>query len=159
MSTLAVGIAVLFFVVGIIGIVFPIIPGIGLIWLGMLVYGFLTGFENLTLAFYLGQAVGVGLAFAVDYAANVWGVKRFGGSKAALWGSAVGILFGVLLFGPFGVIIGPFVGALAGELLAGGSPSRAVQVGIGTLVGFVGGTLLKFAIATVMIVWFFTVIL
>ncbi|MBU4532941.1 MAG: DUF456 domain-containing protein [Eubacteriales bacterium] len=159
MSTLAVGIAVLFFAVGAIGIVFPIIPGIALIWLGMLVYGFLTGFETLTLAFFLGQAVGVALAFVVDYAANVWGVKRFGGSKAALWGSVIGILFGVLLLGPFGVIVGPFAGALAGELLAGGSPSRAVQVGIGTLIGFLGGTVLKFGIATVMIIWFFTVIL
>lgn len=159
MSFVYLAIAILFFAVGFVGILLPIIPGIGLIWLGMLVYGFLTGFEDLSVGFFVGQASGVGLAFLVDYAANIWGVKRYGGSRPAVWGSILGLLGGVFLFGPLGVIIGPFAGALAGELITGSSISRAARSGLGTLVGFLGGTLLKFIIAVVMVVWFFTVIL
>ncbi len=159
MSAVYLAIAILFFAVGFVGILLPVIPGIGLIWLGMLVYGFLTGFEDLSVGFLAGQASGVGLAFLVDYAANIWGVKRYGGSRPAVWGSILGLLGGMLLFGPLGVIIGPFAGALAGELITGSPISRAARSGIGTLVGFLGGTLLKFIIAVVMVVWFFTVIL
>lgn len=158
MSAVYLAIAILFFAVGLVGILLPVIPGIGLIWLGMLIYGLLTGFETLSAAFFIGEASGVVLAFLVDYAANIWGVKHYGGSRPALWGSVLGLLCGIILLGPLGVIIGPFAGALAGELLTGSPISRAVRSGIGTLVGFLGGTLLKFAIAAVMITWFFVVV-
>lgn len=159
MSALYLAIAILFFVAGTAGLVLPVIPGAGLIWLGMLVYGLLTGFENLPAAFYLGQAAAVGLAFLTDYAAGIWGVRRYGGSRPAVWGSVLGLVGGIFLMGPLGIITGPFAGAVAGELLTGRPPAGAVRVGIGTLVGFLGGTLAKFIIAAVMIGWFFMVIL
>lgn len=126
-----------------------------MIWIGTLVFGFLTGFKNLGPVFYIGQAAAVLLAFLVDYAANIWGVRRFGGSAAALWGSVIGILLGIFLFGPFGIILGPFAGAVAGELVVRRSLPQAIRVGIGTLVGFLGATALKLVLAAIMITWFF----
>lgn len=106
----------MFFTVGVLGTVLPALPGATLIWLGMLVYGFFVKFQNLPWTFYAGQGLAVLLIFLVDYLAGIWGVRRYGGSREAVWGSVLGGLLGVLLLGPFGLIFGPFIGAVAGEL-------------------------------------------
>lgn len=158
MTTLALLVALLFFLAGLAGIVFPVLPGPVLIWVGMLVYGFMTGFESLSWVFFAGQAFAVVLTLFVDYAATVWGVHRFGGSRIAVWGGVAGTLLGLIIFGPFGIIAGPFLGAFAAELLARGSAQQALRVGVGTLIGFVGSTLTKILIAGAMLLWFFIVI-
>lgn len=158
MNTLALVTALIFFAAGFAGIVFPVLPGVILIWVGMLIYGLMTGFESLSWVFYAGQGAAVVLSVFVDYAATVWGVHRFGGSRTAAWGSVLGLLLGVVLLGPFGIIAGPFVGAFVAEIFRRGSADRALRVGVGTLLGFVGGTAAKIIIAAVMILWFFTAI-
>ncbi len=151
-------VAVVFFVAGLAGTVLPVLPGAPLILLGMVTYGLFTGFAGLTWGFFAGQAAAVALTFLIDYLAGAWAVRRYGGSRAALWGSVAGILFGVLVFGPAGLILGPFLGAFLGELLAGRSPSRALHVGVGSLVGLLGGTVLKLAVEAAMIGWFFATV-
>ena len=155
MSIIGMIIAVLFFIAGIAGTVLPVLPGAPLIWLGMLLYGLIAGFHNLSWTFFLGQGLAVALIFFVDYFAGVWGVRRYGGSKEAVWGSVTGALLGLILMGPFGLIFGPFLGAVAGELYLKNTLEKAFRVGVGTLIGFFGGFVLKLAIEIVMIVWFF----
>ncbi|MBC7105138.1 MAG: DUF456 domain-containing protein [Firmicutes bacterium] len=150
--------AVALFAAGLAGTVLPALPGAPLILLGMVVYGLFTGFAGLTWGFFAGQAAAVALTFLIDYLAGAWGVRRYGGSKAALWGSVAGMICGVLAFGPAGLILGPFLGAFLGELLAGRSPSRALHVGVGSLVGLLGGTALKLAVAAGMIAGFFVAV-
>lgn len=155
MSILGIIIAVVFFTVGIIGTVLPMLPGAPLIWLGMLIYGVFVKFNNLTLLFFVGQGLAVALVFLIDYLAGVVGAKHYGGSKAAIWGSVLGGLLGTLLLGPFGLIIGPFIGAIMGEFYRNSDLNKAFQVGIGTLIGFLGGTVLKLTVEVIMIIWFF----
>lgn len=155
MSIAGVVIAVIFFTVGVIGTVLPALPGAPLIWLGMLIYGLFEKFNNLSWTFFLGQGLAVALIFLVDYLAGIWGVKRYGGSKAAVWGSILGGVLGVLLMGPFGLIFGPFIGAVFGELYQKSPLDKAFRVGMGTLLGFLGGTVLKLGIEALMIIWFF----
>ncbi len=159
MSIVGIIIAVIFFTVGVIGSVLPALPGAPLIWLGMLIYGLFVKFNNLSTYFFIGQALAVGLIFLIDYLAGVWGVNRYGGSKAAVWGSILGGLLGVIFMGPLGLIFGPFIGAIAGELYQRSSLEKAFRVGMGTMIGFLGGMVLKLSIEIVMIVWFFTTIL
>lgn len=159
MSIIGMVLALVLFTVGVIGTVLPALPGAPLIWLGMLIYGFFVKFNNLPWTFFLGQGLAVALVFLIDYLAGIWGVKRYGGSRAAVWGSVLGGLLGVLLLGPFGLIFGPFIGAVAGELYQKSPLDRAFQVGTGTLIGFLGGTVLKLAVEILMIVWFFTTVL
>jgi len=156
MSVVGMVIAVIFFTAGIIGTFLPVLPGAPLIWLGMLIYGIFVKFNNLSWLFYAGQGLAVALVFLIDYLAGVWGVKRYGGSKAAVWGSVLGGLLGIILLGPFGLIFGPFAGAVAGEFYRKSDLNKAFQVGIGTLIGFLGGTVLKLAVEALMIIWFFT---
>jgi hypothetical protein len=158
MSIAGMIIAVVFFTVGVMGTVLPALPGAPLIWLGMLIYGFFVKFQNLPWTFYAAQGLAVVLIFLVDYLAGIWGARRYGGSRGAILGSILGGLLGVLLLGPFGLIFGPFIGAVAGELYQRSSLEKAFQVGFGTVIGFLGGTVLKLVVELIMIVWFFITI-
>jgi hypothetical protein len=158
MSIVGIVIAVVFFTVGVIGTVLPALPGATLIWLGMLVYGLFVKFQNLPWTFYVAQGLAVVLIFLLDYLAGIWGTRRYGGSREAVLGSILGGLLGVLLLGPFGLIFGPFIGAVGGEMYRRSSLDRAFQVGFGTLIGFLGGTVLKLLVEVIMIVWFFMTI-
>lgn len=151
-------IAIIFFAGGVIGTILPGLPGAPMVWLGMLIYGLFVGFKGLTWAFFLGQGLAVALVFFLDYAANVWGVRRYGGSKYAVWGSLIGVLLGVILMGPVGIVFGPFIGAVAGELYAKQNFEKAVRVGLGTLLGLLGSTVLKLLVLAGMIIWFFATI-
>jgi hypothetical protein len=155
MSIIGMILAVVFFLVGVAGTVLPALPGAPLIWLGMFLYGLIVNFNNLPWTFFLGQGLAVALIIFIDYFAGAWGVNRYGGSKEAVWGSIIGCLLGLILMGPFGLIFGPFLGAVAGELYLKNSLEKAFKVGMGTIIGFLGGLLLKLAIEIVMIVWFF----
>lgn len=148
-------ITIILFIIGIIGTVLPLIPGVTVIWAGMLLYGILTGFPaGLTLGFYLLQGIAALLVIGVDYISTAAGTKRSGGSKAATWGAALGLLLGTFIFGPVGFIIGPFLGALMGELLNGIPFDRALRASFGSLVGMLGGIIVKLLIEAAMIFWF-----
>ena len=90
------------------------------------------------------------LAIAADVISSLLGAKRVGASAWALFGAAVGTLVGFFFSLP-GLILGPFVGALAGELIAGSPLKRAAHVGLGTWLGMLVGTLVKVALAFAMI--------
>ena len=147
------------FLIGLAGTVIPGLPGAPLILLGMLIYGYLESFVHLTWTFYLVQGLAVAIIFLLDYLANVWGVKRYGGSRAAVWGSIIGSILGLIFLGPLGIILGPFLGAVAGELLSHQSIKQAVRAGWGTVIGFLGGLFLKLAVEAAMIAWFFTTVI
>ncbi|MGQ9512742.1 DUF456 domain-containing protein [Thermodesulfitimonas sp.] len=157
MSTVGLVVAVIFFLAGLAGTILPILPGAPLILAGMVIYGLFTGFVKLNLLFFVGQALLVALTFAVDYLASAWGVARHGGSKLAIWGSAIGLLIGAF-FAPAGIILGPFAGAFLGELVASRRSVHSLRVGVGSLIGFFGGTLVKLAIEIGMVIWFFAAI-
>ncbi|MBS3887293.1 MAG: DUF456 domain-containing protein [Firmicutes bacterium] len=155
MTELALILAVIFFILGLAGIVLPVLPGIILIYVGMLIYGFMTQFATLDANFFLLQGLVVLLASGLDFVATAVGTKRFGGSKNAVWGSVIGILIGLLLFGPFGIILGSFLGAVIAEILQGKNMNIAIRSGFGTLIGIVGATALKIIIGVLMIIAFF----
>lgn len=154
MSIIGLTITVLCFLAGLAGTFIPVLPGAPLIFLGLIVYGFFDHFVHLHRAFYLGQLILVVLTLGVDYLAGIWGVRHYGGSRWAVGGSLLGAVVGLLLLGPVGVIVGPFLGAVAGELCNRSSPNQAIRAGIGTMVGFLGGALIKIALELVMIIWF-----
>jgi uncharacterized protein YqgC (DUF456 family) len=154
MEMTALILAIILFIVGLIGTVLPFLPGAILVYGGMLLYGFLTGFTTLSLYFFIFQAIALGIILLVDYLASAVGTKRFGGSKQAAWGAIIGTILGIF-FGPLGIIIGPFLGAFAAEMLSGTSMNQALLVGLGTIIGFLGGTVLKIGIEILMIVYFF----
>ena len=148
-------IASVFFIAGIVGTLLPVIPGVLFIWLGMIIYGFFIDFAGLSLEFYIIQGFAAFLVLIVDYIATAIGTKKFGGSKTATWMAVIGLLVGIITLGIPGIIFGPFVGALLGELLRKAPINKALYSSLGTLIGLFGGFLLKLIIELLMIVWFF----
>ncbi len=159
MSAAGMLIAVICFLVGVVGTFLPAVPGAPLIWLGMLFYGFTMDFQGLTLSFYLLQGAAVLLTFLIDYIAGAYGTKKYGGSRAAVLGSILGLFLGPLLLGPLGVILGPFLGAFLMEFIKGKPMEQSFQAAFGTLLGLLGGTILKLVIEAVMIGSFLWVVL
>lgn len=142
--------AALLIVLGFVGTLLPALPGVPLVFLGMLLAAWADHFARVG-AFTLGVlGVLTVLALIVDFVAGILGAKRVGASRHAVIGAALGTLVGVF-FGLVGLLLGPFVGALIGELGAGGSLRKATDVGIGAWLGFLIGTLFKLGIGFAML--------
>ncbi len=159
MQIIGIIIASILFLLGLLGTVIPLLPGAPIIWFGMLIYGFITNFMFLSWKFLLFQGIIVLIILLIDYISGAWGAERYGGSRASIYGSILGGFLGIFLFGPLGIVLGPFIGAILMELLKGQSFEKSLQIGWGTIIGFFGGTLLKFVLEIIMIVWFFIQIL
>jgi len=144
-------ITLLIMAVGLVGTVLPVIPGILLIYAGYLLYGFATGWQAYGLAAIVGWSVVTALVLLLDFYAGVIGARRYGASRSGTWGSLIGGLIGALAAGLPGLILGPFVGAAAGELLSGRSHREALRSGWGTFIGIMVGSVVKIAIGVVMI--------
>lgn len=140
------------FIIAFIGLVYPIIPSVVFMVLGFILYGFFFSFEPLTLTFWLIQAMFTAVLFAADYVSNLIGVKRFGGSRAAILGSTIGLLIGPFVIPIAGILIGPFIGSVLAELLVHQKDVKtSVKVGLGSFIGFVSGVFAKGLIQTLML--------
>lgn len=127
--------------VGILGCVLPVLPGVPVAYVGLLLLQ-LTDRVQFSWQFLVIWAIVVVMIQLLDYFVPAWGTKRFGGSKWGVWGSAIGMLVG-LFFGPWGIILGPFVGAVLFELFDGKNARAALRAGWGSFVGLLAGTILK----------------
>ncbi|PIS42898.1 MAG: DUF456 domain-containing protein [Candidatus Kerfeldbacteria bacterium CG08_land_8_20_14_0_20_40_16] len=145
------GTTIIFFTVGLMGIALPFLPGIPLIWLGIVIYGAFTSFARLSFLIIVVFTVLMLFTVIVDYLANLYGAKKFGAGKLGIFFAIIGMMTGVVAAGLVGLIIGPLIGAIIGELLSGKSHRQALRAGLGTIVGFLGGTIIKFIIGLVMI--------
>ena len=135
---------------GFVGTILPALPGVPLIFAGMLLAAWADGFVHIGVWTLVVLGFLCLVAIAVDVVASLVGAKRVGASGWALFGAAVGTVAG-FFFGIPGLILGPFAGALVGELTAGGTMRRAAEVGFGTWLGLLFGTLAKIALSFAML--------
>ena len=140
-------------VIGLVGIVMPALPGHVLILAGLFVAAWADGFNHIS-GWTLGLIALVALAsYGIDFVSAVVTTKRVGASKDAMIGAALGTLGGIF-FGLPGLIAGPFIGAVSGELIASRNLRQAGRAGVAATIGFAIGTALKVAFAFVMIAIF-----
>lgn len=148
------------FLAGLAGSVVPGMPGPPLVFAGALVYGLITGFSDFSWPVLLVLGGLAALSQVLDYLASAWGAKRFGGTVWGALGSILGGIVGLIVFSLPGMIVGLFVGAALPEFLLGKKTAAgAIKVGGGSLLGFLGGTLLKLVFALAMIGIFFFFVL
>jgi len=136
---------------GILGVILPFLPGVPLAWLGMLIFAYVTEFAIITwgtLLFFLGFTV---LTLLLDILAPMLGAKKYNASRYGLIGAGAGVILGIMVFGPIGIVIGPFLGALAGEMVSGKLFDDAVRAAIGALLGILAGSAIKLALVIVML--------
>ena len=147
------------FIVAFVGLIYPIIPSVLFLLGGFIVYGLFYSFSDLPWWFWVIELLFVALLFAADTISNLVGVKKFGGSKAGMWGSTIGLLIGPFVIPFAGIIAGPFIGAVIGELIFERSNiQQAIKVGVGSVIGFLTSVVTKGMIQVVMIVLFFIAI-
>ncbi|MFS0780907.1 DUF456 domain-containing protein [Bacillus sp. 1P06AnD] len=143
------------FVIGFAGLIYPIIPSVLFIAGGFVVYGLLFSFSDLGWLFWTVQLLFVILLFGADSIANLWSVKKFGGTKAGMWGSTIGLLAGPFIIPAFGIIIGPFLGAVLAEFIVHRTGMKqSLKIGFGSVIGFVTSVAAKFVIQAVMVAYF-----
>lgn len=144
----------LLILIGIVGCFLPILPGPPLAFLGLWIQQLKepNPFTAKFLWIWFGITV---VVTAIDYWAPVYATKKFGGSKAGIWGCMIGLLLGFWM-GPFGIIIGPLAGAFIGEMMNNQDSSKAMRAALGSFIGFLLSTLLKLIVCGIMF-WYWVV--
>ncbi|TAL71596.1 MAG: DUF456 domain-containing protein [Rhodanobacter sp.] len=135
---------------GLVGTVLPALPGIPMVFGGIWLIAAVDNYQHLGLWWLLFIGALGAFGVLVDFVAGTLGAKRVGASKRALWGATLGTFLG-MFFGIPGILIGPFAGALIGELSSGTSVLRSANVGAATWVGLLAGALVKLVISLVMV--------
>ena len=137
-------------IAGLAGIVLPVLPGVPLAWLGFFVYAIGTGFDRISITTTVVFSILMVLTLVLDLVAPMLGASKYKASKLGILGSFVGLMAGVIAFGFWGIILGPFIGALLGELVARKQPEQAFKSALGTLFGFLAGSLIKIVVVLTM---------
>ena len=137
-------------IVGLVGVVMPALPGHMLILAGLIVGAWADGFTRVGVWTLVVLGLIALASYGVDFIAVALGAKHLGASPRAMTGAALGTLAG-LFFGLPGVIVGPFVGAVIGELTTHRDFSKAGKAGVAAWIGVAIGTATKVAIAFLMI--------
>lgn len=140
-------------IVGIAGCILPVLPGVVLNYVGLLLLYFTSRVEFST-EFLIGWALVVIAIEVLDYFIPIWGTKKFGGGKKGAWGCTIGVVVGIFVLPPWGIIIFPFVGAVIGELIDDKDVKVALKAGLGAFVGFLAGTFLQVLVALVLTFFF-----
>lgn len=147
----------LLILVGLAGTILPALPGVPLVFAGMLVAAWAGGFSKVSIWTIVLLAVLTVLAIVLEVVASAVGAKRSGASWLAFAGAGLGTLIGAFA-GIVGLLLGPFVGAVIGEWLATRNMPQATRAGVGAAVGFIVGTAAKLALCFTMLGIFITAI-
>ena len=152
-------ISFLLVILGIVGSFIPIIPSPISGWLGLLILHQASFLEAQYYFLAITFAIAISV-FILDYFIPSIGAKKFGGSNAGVIGSTIGLVIGIFLFGPIGILFGSFFGALIGELTVNINNIRiALLAAIGTLIGYLGGVLLKLSVSLFFLAKFFKIVI
>lgn len=138
---------------GFAGTFVPVLPGAPLAWLGLLA-AYFSEYCDISVATLIITGIAAVLVSVLDNILPVAMTKKFGGSKSATTGSTIGLIAGFFI-GPVGIILGPFLGAVIGELIHNrGNSDGVLRAGLGAFAGFLAGTGIKMILVLVLI-WCF----
>ncbi len=142
--------AFLFMLIGILGSFLPALPGPPVSWLGLFLLYLTKAIPDDWMLLGITLAISI-IVFALDYIIPAVGTKKFGGTRAGMIGTTLGLIVALIfpILGIFGIIIWPFVGAFVGELINKADSKTALKAAFGSFIGFLTGTFLKFVVTMV----------
>jgi uncharacterized protein YqgC (DUF456 family) len=145
--------ATFFMILGIIGSFLPVLPGPLTSWIGLLIFHLADVVPMNWTFLIITLIIALGI-WVLDYIIPAMGTKRFGGTKAGMIGTSIGLIVGLIAPIPGGIIIGPFFGALIGELLNKAEFDKAIKAAFGSFLGFIASTFIKFIVAMIFLGFF-----
>ena len=154
MNVLLIIIGLILALAGMVGCILPVLPGPLLSFCALILLSWIKNWQIFSQTFLMVMSAVTALLIVLDYVAPALGAKKYGASKRGLWGSAIGMIIGIFFIPPWGMIVGAFIGALAGELASGKSGSKALRAGWGILIGNVLGVGLKLAFTAVVLFYY-----
>ncbi len=137
-------------IAGLAGTIIPALPGVPLVFLGLFIGAWIDDFAVVGWATIGILAVLAFIAWVVDFVAGAAGARYLGASSRAFWGATVGAIVGIF-FGFAGMLIGPFLGAVIGELSGGTDMLNSGRAGVGAWLGMVVATAVKLGIVFLML--------
>lgn len=143
--------ALVVMIIGLVGVIMPFVPGLPLIYISYVLYGFLSGWEKITLTTIVIFGIITIGTILLDISAGAIGAKKYGASKSGFWGAVLGGLFGSVAFSFPGLFLGPIIGAFIGELIDGKPHPLAARATWGAFLGLVTGSFVKLIIGVIMI--------
>ena len=158
MNSILLIVSAVLIITGLIGSFLPVIPGPITSWFGLFTLSQIQDFPYNNTLLILTFIVAI-IIFIVDYFIPIIGSKYFGGSKYGIIGTTIGLLIGLLSPIPFGIIIGAFLGALIGEYFGGKSVSEGIKPAIGSLVGIISSSIIKFITGFSFLIIYITLII
>jgi len=142
MDTLLIFAGILLIIVGFIGSFLPVLPGPPASWFAILLLH-LSKYADFSTTYLTVTALVVVIVTVVDYIFPTWLTKKAGGSKAGIWGATIGLVVGIFVFPPIGIILGPALGAFIGEMMYQKDSNRAITSALAAFAAFILGTGLK----------------
>lgn len=135
---------------GIIGSFLPILPGPPLSYLGIILIHFSARYDFSNRFLWIYGIIALVIT-VVDYLLPSWGTKRYGGSKYGMWGAAIGLVLGLIIYAPIGIFVGPFLGAYIAELINDKDSRTALKSAFGSFLGIMFGVFLKFVFGIILL--------
>lgn len=145
--------ALIVMVVGVVGCVLPGVPGTPLIFAAAVVHRLIVGPEGPQVWVLVVLGLLTILSLVADFLATFYGAKTLGATRLGMIGAVLGGLVG-LFFGPFGILLGPFIGAFSFEFVGGREWRDSARAGAGATLGLLVGAGGKLACAVAMLLLF-----
>lgn len=140
--------------VGLAGCLLPWLAGPPFNFLGLILLCLAKGWDTFSPAFLIAMGALTLLTVVLDYVLPMAGAKKYGSTKRGFWGAFFGMVIGIILFPPFGMIIGAFLGAVTGEVTAGKKNTEALKAGWGVFLGVITALILKLLVSGIMTFFF-----
>lgn len=141
------------FILGFLGVIYPVIPSVIIFWVGFLIYNFFIG-DELSWMFWVIAAALTIVTFISDIAANSYFVKKFGGSKRGELAAIIGAILGMFIYPPFGVLFVPFVFVFIVEFIQIKDMSKAFKAAIGSFLAFISSAVFDVIIYIFLVLFF-----
>lgn len=159
MEALIITLGIILLIIGVVSCILPPLPGPPVAFCSLLLLQFFHDGVNLSNTWLIIFGILSVAVTIIDNFVTIWGTHKFGGTKAGVRGSVFGMLLGIFVLtpfvGPFSVALGPFLGAVIGEMVAGQNFTLAIKSGFGSFIGFLLGMGFKLIITAIIGVYFF----
>jgi len=142
--------ALILVIAGMAGLLFPILPGAPLLYAGLFAAAWAENFAYAGVKTLTALGIMAALMYVLDFLASAFGAKHFGASRLAVIGATLGAIVGIF-FGIPGILLGPFAGAVLGELVNRPNLRAAGMAGVGATVGLALGIAAKLSLAFAML--------